>query len=301
MKELADVQGGSPKHYLSIGKVGVRNVRVPLNIKRGDNVNHILADIESYVDLPPGRKGADMSRAVESINSIALDRKDEISIENVTLEIARDSLKRFTYSEKCNVSLKTELFAEKTSGSGRKSFVSYNLESSTVLHRGGNLRQKIGVEFMGMNACPCAMESARSIISDSHPEAEEFLTKIPIITHNQRNRVRISLETDGEIQVEALRLIEIGESVVNGSLLPVLKRRDEGELVVSAHMNPMFVEDIVREIASRLLKEMGIRDGTIVSISSESYESIHPHNAYAQIESTAGDLRKSILNGSIDN
>lgn len=295
MRDLEDVQSSASTHKISIGRVGVKKVRVPLTIRRGDHVNHIVADIESYVDIPASRKGADMSRAVEAINSIAMERKEEISIEKVTLEIAKDTLNRFNYSERSHVSLKTEVFAVASSGSGRKSFVSYRLDSATTLERNGNIIQKIGVEFTGMNACPCAMESARSIISDSHPEGEEFLRKIPVITHNQRNTVRISLETGREISIEAFKLIEVGESVVNGVLLPVLKRRDEGELVVDAHLKPMFVEDIVREIASRLLKEMDLQDDTLVTISSESDESIHPHNAFAQIESTAGDLRKAML------
>ena len=37
------------------------------------------------MDIRASRKGADMSRAVEAINSIAMERKEEISIEKVTL------------------------------------------------------------------------------------------------------------------------------------------------------------------------------------------------------------------------
>ncbi len=45
--------------------------------------------------------------------------------------------------------------------------------------------------------------------------------------------------------------------------------------------NPKFVEDIIRDLALAMEKEPSI---TWYSIESENFESIHNHNAYAQIE-----------------
>ena len=75
----------------------------------------------------------------------------------------------------------------------------------------------------------------------------------------------------------------------------LVKRIDEGELVYNAHKNPKFVEDIVRDIAAEILPRYSdFPDGTRVIVSSESEESIHPHNAYAEIDTTLGELRSSI-------
>ena len=73
----------------------------------------------------------------------------------------------------------------------------------------------------------------------------------------------------------------------------MLKRRDEGELVLKAHENPKFVEDVVRDILASVLKRYGnLPDDTIVIARSESEESIHKHNAFAERVTTLGELKK---------
>ena len=44
----------------------------------------------------------------------------------------------------------------------------------------------------------------------------------------------------------------------------------------------MFVEDVVREIAKRLKRDLNI---TWYAVESENFESIHNHSAYAYVES----------------
>jgi GTP cyclohydrolase I len=53
-----------------------------------------------------------------------------------------------------------------------------------------------------------------------------------------------------------------------------------------AYQNPMFVEDIVRDIAFKLKKDANI---TWFAVECENYESIHNHNAYARIEEHKSD------------
>jgi GTP cyclohydrolase I len=62
----------------------------------------------------------------------------------------------------------------------------------------------------------------------------------------------------------------------------VLKRVDEKEVTEKSYGNPKFVEDIVRDIAARLLEDDNI---TWFSVSAENFESIHNHSAYAHIVS----------------
>jgi len=56
---------------------------------------------------------------------------------------------------------------------------------------------------------------------------------------------------------------------------------DEKFVTEKAYKNPMFVEDVVREIAKRLK-----RDPNIIwfTVESENFESIHNHSAYAFVE-----------------
>jgi GTP cyclohydrolase I len=48
-----------------------------------------------------------------------------------------------------------------------------------------------------------------------------------------------------------------------------------------AYENPMFVEDVVRNVAVRLNKDSNF---TWYSVEAENIESIHNHSAYAYVE-----------------
>ena len=73
----------------------------------------------------------------------------------------------------------------------------------------------------------------------------------------------------------------------------LLKRTDEKEVVLQAHKNPKFVEDVVRDMLTRVLKQYGsLPDETCVIAKSESLESIHKHNAFAERVTTVGELKK---------
>jgi GTP cyclohydrolase I len=66
----------------------------------------------------------------------------------------------------------------------------------------------------------------------------------------------------------------------------VLKREDEKYVTEKAYNNPMFVEDIVRDIAQKLNNDPNI---TWFAVESENLESIHNHNAYAYVEKAKKD------------
>jgi GTP cyclohydrolase I len=60
----------------------------------------------------------------------------------------------------------------------------------------------------------------------------------------------------------------------------LLKRPDEKWVTERAYENPKFVEDLVRDVALRLMAEKRIASWTV---SSENFESIHNHSAYAEL------------------
>jgi GTP cyclohydrolase I len=71
------------------------------------------------------------------------------------------------------------------------------------------------------------------------------------------------------------------EKTASSDVYSVLKREDEKYVTEAAYNHPMFVEDIVREIALNLNNDPNI---TWFAVESENYESIHNHNAYAYVE-----------------
>ena len=75
--------------------------------------------------------------------------------------------------------------------------------------------------------------------------------------------------------------IEIAEASGSSPVYSLLKREDEKFVTEDAFSRPTFVEDVVRNVASRLADHPHV-SGFRVEV--ESYESIHAHNAFACIE-----------------
>ena len=146
------------------------------------------------------------------------------------------------------------------------------------------IKKLIGVRVIGMTACPCAREVIKAIGKYKN---------IPP-THNQRNITTLMIEVPGEDNsVDANDLIDIVEKSFSSPTYGILKRKEEGMLVYNAHKNPKFVEDVVRDILSEILqKYKKLPDDVIVIVRSESEESIHKHNAFAERATTLGELRK---------
>src|SRR5690606_8918602 len=96
--------------------------------------------------------------------------------------------------------------------------------------------------------------------------------------HNQRCEIEAKVRFNGTLWIEDLA--GMIERAASEQVYAVLKRPDEKHVTEAAYDNPKFVEDIVRDLALALDADDRI---TWYSINSENYESIHSHNAYAQI------------------
>ena len=71
------------------------------------------------------------------------------------------------------------------------------------------------------------------------------------------------------------------ESSASSELYSLLKREDEKAVTERAYDNPVFVEDLVRNVATKLNAHPEV---SWYKVEAENYESIHNHNAYAMIE-----------------
>ncbi|MDQ5946638.1 MAG: cyclohydrolase, partial [Pseudomonadota bacterium] len=96
--------------------------------------------------------------------------------------------------------------------------------------------------------------------------------------HNQRSHITLSVLLRSEMSLEALA--RIAEEEASCEVFGLLKRPDEKWVTEHAYDNPKFVEDLVRDIALRLMNEPCIAEWTVKS---ENFESIHNHSAYAEI------------------
>ncbi|MEM2615616.1 MAG: GTP cyclohydrolase, FolE2/MptA family, partial [Thermoplasmatales archaeon] len=112
---------------------------------------------------------------------------------------------------------------------------------------------------------------------------------------NQRNDVTILMSVPDGWDIEVNELIDIAEKSMSAPTYELLKREEEGLLVLQAHQNPKFVEDVVRDAVKLIVEQYkDMPDDTYVDVTSESFETIHKHNAFAEKSGTLGELRREI-------
>lgn len=136
-----------------------------------------------------------------------------------------------------------------------------------------------------------------SVVFDASADKEllDFVlqVKVPVTTlcpcskaisrygaHNQRGEVTVAVRFDEIVWIEDI--IQWVEASASSELYALLKRPDEKAVTERAYENPVFVEDLVRNVVLRLKKVPQIQ---WYRVEAENFESIHNHNAYASIES----------------
>jgi GTP cyclohydrolase IV len=273
----------------------VTGVLKPVQVHRPDRDLTLATSIDVYVDLPASQKGSHLSRNLEIINELveASVREPVGSLEELTETIARQLLKKHEYATTSEVWARADYFLERKSPWGRTSMEPFRLVARSNATRGSAaVERSVGVEVVGMTACPCAMEMVRASLAQEYPILKGLPDDAPVLTHNQRNRTTLILQEPAGHEIEADELIDIVESSLSAPTYGLLKRPDEGNLVELAHRNPKFVEDVVRDVLERLLKRYPkMPDATWVRVKSEAEESIHKHNAFAERSTTFGELR----------
>ncbi|MGM0510821.1 MAG: GTP cyclohydrolase MptA [Thermoplasmatota archaeon] len=295
MKPLDDVQSHMAEQRFKLTRVGVVGVKKPIVVKRPWGEVTLNANIDVYVDLPSHMKGSHMSRNVEVTGEVVDKsvREPVSSLEELTSEMCEMLLERHEYASYSEVDISADYFLERRSPEDRSTLENYKIRGKTEAYKDGEVRKYIGVTVVGMNACPCAMESVRKDYSEKHPEIADQIKDIPFITHNQRNKSTVMIEVPEGEDIEVNDLIRIIESSLSSPTFEILKRKDEAQVVINAHENPKFVEDVVRDILAKLLEMFkDFPDSTHVSVKSESEESIHKHNALAERVTTFGELRE---------
>ncbi|MCB5231311.1 MAG: GTP cyclohydrolase FolE2 [Candidatus Cloacimonas sp.] len=250
-----DIQSRQDNRNQKIDKVGVKDLKYPIVVQDRDNeLQQTIADIDFFVELPHYNRGTHMSRFIEVLNKY----HEKDLVENLP-DILKTVKKKLT-ADRAYMNLKFPYFIKKRAPvSGIESLLSY--DAFFLASYGETFKLTIGVEVPITTVCPCSKE-----MSDYG-------------AHNQRSVVKVELNYDGFIWLE--EVIEYVEQVASCEVYPLLKRVDEKYVTEKGYDNPKFVEDIVRDLALLLKNDGRI---TAFKVSSENFESIHNHNAYACIE-----------------
>jgi GTP cyclohydrolase IB len=255
LAEVEDVQGRADTRRLRINRVGIKDISHPVRVKdRATGEQHTIATFNMYVSLPHNFKGTHMSRFVEILHT-----EREISVESfrTMLETMTERLEADTG----HIEMNFPFFVMKRAPvSGVESLMDYRA-SLIGERRGGETLMWVKVVVPVTSLCPCSKG-----ISDYG-------------AHNQRSHVTITVRLRQHIWIE--ELVEIAESEASCELYGILKRPDEKYVTERAYDNPKFVEDMVRDVATRLNADERI---AAYVVESENFESIHNHSAYALIE-----------------
>ena len=105
--------------------------------------------------------------------------------------------------------------------------------------------------------------------------------------HNQRGYVTITVRTRTDaagawklLWIE--ELVDIAERSASAPIYSLLKRTDERHVTMQAYDNPVFVEDVVRNVANILRDDERVAWFEVRAVNQES---IHNHSAFAVVRS----------------
>ena len=253
---MIDIQNLKDERNIDIKKVGVKGLKYPIIVlDRAHETQQVNATINMYVNLLHHFKGTHMSRFVEVLNEI----REQVNIR--TFHSILEKIRARLRAESAHIEIEFPYFIEKTAPRSRaKSQMEYRCQFIGACN-GSGVDFQVGIVVPVTTVCPCSKEISRSG------------------AHNQRSIVTVRVRFLKFFWIEDV--IKLIEKSASGEVYSLLKRIDEKFVTENGYENPMFVEDVVRNVAVRLSQDSNF---TWYSVEAENFESIHNHSAYACVE-----------------
>lgn len=258
---MIDVQNQKDLRNIPIQKVGVKDVEIPLKIERKTSTDIpelevVYAKAKMSVSLPAQYKGTHMSRFIEILN----DYQKE-SLLSTDIEKVLQGMKNKLEAKSAYLKLSFKYFLKKQAPiSKMHSLMCYDCAFEGELDEDNNFKFFLSVSVPITTLCPCSKE-----ISDFG-------------AHNQRACLKIKVSYDNDKHIWLEDLIKMAESCSSCEIYPLLKREDEKFVTEAAYKNPKFVEDVIRDICSKLNNDSVVN---FYEVEMTAFESIHAHNAWA--------------------
>jgi GTP cyclohydrolase I len=261
-KELVDVQKTPDLRGIEIEEVGVCDLTYPIVVLDPESQRQpVTANVSISVNLPHHFKGTHMSRFLQ----VLAEHQGEVTMR--TLPRILHELKQRLDAESAHLEVEFTYFLQRAAPvSGLKAPMNYRcafIGDSNGIHDDFTLRVSVPVSTL----CPCS-----KAISDYG-------------AHNQRGYVTMSVRTyrdEGGLwqMVWIEELVAVAERSASAPIYPLLKRTDERYVTMQAYDNPVFVEDVVRNVAAQLRQDPRIAWFEVRAV---NHESIHNHSAFAVV------------------
>lgn len=263
--ELPDVQGAEDVRGIHLQRAGVSGLRYPVTVVGQDGEAHpTVADFAFSVDVPPSDKGTHMSRFIEVL--AASDRRIGVRDMQELAATVRERAEAATARVRASFPLFLPRSAPVSGSTALSEYEARLVADATA----DDCALTIGVRVPVTSLCPCS-----KAISDYG-------------AHNQRGLLTLDVRTTSDAAgvahvIDLEELVEIAEAAGSCPVFPLLKRSDERWVTMRAYDHPVFVEDMVRDVAVKLQADERV---AWFRIHAENLESIHAHNAFAATEWT---------------
>ena len=288
---LPDMQKSqSGFHPIGIEKVGVKgmNFLLPILMKDG-SIQQVAARIKSSCNLQEDLKGINMSRINRTINKVLLEESSGNGFKDLQKFVKE--LKEAHNAEDIEIEAEFMLILDDKSPMTDI----YSQEPVNVIfesiYKNGKYQTFLTVESVEMSLCPCSRTMSLLVNNITEEEGKELQNLSPQLlekikksgygAHNQKSHIKAKVELNIDNK-NLLWVEDIRDMIRQSSSCPsysVLKRSDEKFVTEVSYMGgyiddnkefvkvegnygPKFVEDISRDFAYQLNKEL---DHTILA------------------------------------
>lgn len=252
---MPGLQDGSDDREITLDRVGITDLVYPVSVpERGGGVQTTQANIGLFVELDHRARGAHMSRFVDVLE------KHPRTLTAEGLEGLLEELRQTLEADVAYAEMECTFFVERRAPvSGARSLMACQVGYEASLSHTFDLAT--AVEVPVMTVCPCSKEA----------------TGGP--AHTQRGYITVAVRANGRVWVEDV--VEMVERCASAPVFPLLTGDDERSVIVEAHERPLFVEDLVRNVAELLDSDVRIR---WYRVEGGNLDSVHDHNLYASVE-----------------
>ncbi len=280
-----------------MGRIGILGIEKLIEVKRPTGIVVLLPKIDVFLDVEHGADAGELEIREKVYRAINSSLKGEItSIEGLSADI----IKELSHiAKRAEVRMEADYVVYRnTPVSDQKTQATHKI-LARAQSENGSIKKMIGAEVMGIASCPCAQEGlieySRENLNLPEEDLNKILSTVPVASHNQRNIATLYIEVPEEHGLEVEGIIELLEGSMSSKIYDVLKRKDEVHVVLESSRNPNFVEDVVRKILIEVVKKYAeLPDESVIFVKSESFETIHQHNAIAERTSTLKELKREI-------
>jgi len=279
----------------AIDWVGMRGIEMPILFDAGDGEpqrNH--ARVDAFVNLmSPDRRGIHMSRLYLLANQhLGAQPIDAGTLESLLRAFLRS---HHDLADRARIGIRFEqLVRRKALRSNHHGWRAYPVAIDAVLIRDA-FHLDLGTQVVYSSTCPASAALSRQLLQQqfaadfragkplSHAAVFEWLGSergMPATPHAQRSIAHIRVRVVHAASINLVALIDRIERSLQTAVQTAVKREDEQAFAQANAENPMFCEDAARRIRRTLDADDDI---AAFHVRVEHQESLHPHDAVAQV------------------